>query len=94
MDSKASAKLADIVARLKGILGRAATVGEDYRRPPRKTNRNHGGDNLETWNGRGLRPLPEIAAEKGACLLTRNQDRNLAIFFKKIRLQSLQSSFT
>jgi hypothetical protein len=30
----------------------------------------------------GLRPLPEIAAEKGACLLTRNQDRNLAIFFK------------
>jgi hypothetical protein len=57
MDSKASAKLADIVARLKGILGRAATVGEDYRRPPRKTNRNHGGDNLETWNGRGVTSL-------------------------------------
>jgi hypothetical protein len=41
----------------------------------------------------GLRPLPEIAAEKGACLLTRNQDRNLAIFLK-IHLQSLKSSFT
>jgi hypothetical protein len=39
----------------------------------------------------GLRPLPEIAAEKGACLLTRNQDRNL---FLKIHLQSLKSSFT